>query len=88
MATRCVCEKVTQDVAQSISCENECATFTVETSSPIISAIFVIFTKKLPKEAVAKWAKIRPIWSLCSMEKFSVTMWILLSQTQQRNTKN
>jgi hypothetical protein len=32
---RCVCEKVTQSVAQSISCEKYCTAFTMEKSRPI-----------------------------------------------------
>jgi hypothetical protein len=47
--TRCVCEKVAQNVAQSIFFENQWTTFTVKKCRPIICAISVIFTKKYPK---------------------------------------
>jgi hypothetical protein len=43
--TRCVCEKVAQNVAQSISCENYYITCGVEKSSPVFGATSESFTK-------------------------------------------
>jgi hypothetical protein len=47
--TRGVCEKVAQNVAQPIFCQNEYITGTVEKSSPTICATSVVFNK-LAKE--------------------------------------
>jgi hypothetical protein len=46
--TRCVCENVAQNDAQSVFRDNRYVTFTVEKSGPFIGATFVIFSK-LPK---------------------------------------
>jgi hypothetical protein len=44
--TRCVCEKVAQNVAQDISCENEYKTFTLEKAAQLlVLGISVIFTE-------------------------------------------
>jgi hypothetical protein len=47
--TRGVCEKVAQNIAQPIFCQNEYITGTVEKSSPRIYATSVVFNK-LAKE--------------------------------------
>jgi hypothetical protein len=41
----CVCEKATQNGAQSMSCKNEYTTFTVDASNPMICAISGTITK-------------------------------------------
>jgi hypothetical protein len=47
--TRCVCEKVAQNVAQSIFCENYYKTFTVEKVSQLFG-LLQSFSQNVPKE--------------------------------------
>jgi hypothetical protein len=46
--TRCVREKVAQNVAQSICCENECTIFIVKKVAQLF-VLFLQFSQKLPK---------------------------------------
>jgi hypothetical protein len=54
-------KKIAQSVAPNTSCQTECITLTAGKSSPKLQ----FAKKKLPEQALTRWAKIRRIWDRC-----------------------
>jgi hypothetical protein len=85
--TRCVCEKLAQNVAQPIFLSKSMYNFYCIYKSSPKTLLLLHFPRISMLKIIAQLAKIRPIWSPCSQQLKVLRFFVQVQHVEQRNVE-